>query len=77
MGPAPFSFSALTLLTQPVMKGTARWREPRYSGERENCTMSYLSPRKRWYQRTIVRVIFATAVVYALLTAVLVVAFNG
>jgi hypothetical protein len=39
--------------------------------------MSYLSPRKRWYQRTIVRVIFATAVVYALLTAVLVVAFNG
>jgi hypothetical protein len=34
--------------------------------------MGYLNPRKRWYQRTIVRVLFATAVVYALLTAALV-----
>jgi hypothetical protein len=34
--------------------------------------MGYLSPRKRWYQRTIVRVLFVTVVVYALLTAALV-----
>lgn len=39
--------------------------------------MSYLSPRKRWYQRTIVRVLFVTAVVYALLTAILVVTFGA
>lgn len=54
------------------MKGTARWREPRYSGEREICTMGYLERRKRWYQRTIVRVLAAVVVIYVLLTAALV-----
>lgn len=34
--------------------------------------MGYLNPRKRWYQRTVVRVILVTALVYAMLTAVLV-----
>lgn len=34
--------------------------------------MGYLSPRKRWYQRTWVRVLIATAVVYVRLTAALV-----
>lgn len=34
--------------------------------------MGYLEKRKRWYQRTWVRVLFVTTVVYVLLTAALV-----
>lgn len=55
-----------------IDRGDATRHEEHGQVAKGRMPVGYLSPRKRWYQRTSVRVLIAITVVYVLLTAALV-----
>lgn len=55
-----------------IDRGDATRHEEHGQRAKGRMTVSYLSPRKRWYQRTWVRAVIALTIVYVLLTAALV-----